>query len=195
MLEQLGKPIKFIAFLSLNDGAGAANVQVRVSVYNPHGLKIIDNEIASEVGDGFYNYELDGSMTTIIGEYMALFRTNDARVAVKHIPSLWIVGRGGVENLDVKVSSRIAGGIPQEEEPPQGTPRSWTYRLTLPDGVTPITSANIWVSSDPGGIYVVASGMTNHRGEITFVLIPDTIYVWRRKAGYRFDNPDKKVIL
>ncbi len=146
-----------------------------------------------ELGDGLYSYELSEALTTIVGEYVALFSTTSNQVMSKQVPSMWIIGRGGVENLDVRVSSRM-GTTVDEADPVVGRPRLWSYRLTLLDNITPITSANIWITNDPGGSNVLASGLTNQRGEVSFYFRPGTISVWRRKAGYRFDNPDMEVI-
>ena len=192
MLEQLGKPIKFVAFLTASDGTGVTNASVTVTVYSPAGTRIVFSDNASELGSGFYSYELSGSHTTIVGEYVALFRTTDVRVVAKQVPSLWVVGRGGVENLDAKVSSRKIDPVAPPEPP--GELRIWTYRLTLPDGITPITSANVWVTRDPQGLSVLASGLTNYKGEVVFHLPLGEIYIWKRKAGFKFTNPDKEVI-
>ncbi|MFZ9964836.1 MAG: hypothetical protein ACO3GO_06470, partial [Terrimicrobiaceae bacterium] len=41
------------------------------------------------------------------GEYAAIFKTTDSTVDSQHIPSLWVLGRAGVENLDAATSTRL----------------------------------------------------------------------------------------
>jgi len=70
----------------------------------------------------------------------------------------------------------------------------WTYTLT--DSVTglPIDGAEVWVTTDSAGANVIASGTTDSSGVATFWLDAATVYIWRKKAGYNFDNPDTEVI-
>ena len=72
---------------------------------------------------------------------------------------------------------------------------SWTY--TLPDSATggPIDGAEIWVTSDSAGLYVLASGITDSAGLVTFMLDAGTVFVWAKKAGYNMDDlPDEEVV-
>lgn len=64
------------------------------------------------------------------------------------------------------------------------------YELTSDVDGTPIPDANIWVTTDVAGTNVIASGLTNALGTITFWLDVGTYYVWRFKTGWTFDNPD-----
>lgn len=87
--------------------------------------------------------------------------------------------------LDVEVTTRAtlgAGGI------------SYTYTLTRAGSGTPIDDAAIWVTTDSAGTNVVASGRTNASGQVTFMLDAATYYVWRRKAGWNFTNPQEVVV-
>jgi len=71
---------------------------------------------------------------------------------------------------------------------------SWPYTLT--DSVTglPISSADIWVSTDLEQLNIVAYGRTDSYGVVTFNLDPGTVYIWRQKIGYTFDDPDIEVV-
>jgi hypothetical protein len=69
----------------------------------------------------------------------------------------------------------------------------WTYTLTQSDS-TPIADADVWVSTDSGGSNVVASGITDDFGNVTFYLDAGTVYVWAKKAGWNFANPDTEVV-
>jgi len=71
---------------------------------------------------------------------------------------------------------------------------TWTYTLTDEDTGNPIDGAEIWVSTDSAGANVIASGTTDSSGVATFYLDAGTVYVWRKKAGYNFTNPDEETV-
>ena len=71
---------------------------------------------------------------------------------------------------------------------------SFTYTLVSTVGATPIADATTWVTSDIGGDNVLASGVTNSVGVITFLLDAATVYFWRQKSGFNFTNPDTEVV-
>jgi hypothetical protein len=73
---------------------------------------------------------------------------------------------------------------------------SWSYTLTESPELTgtPIPDADVWVSSDAAGEVVLAAGKTDSFGVVTFFLDAGTIYVWRQKLGYDFNNPDIEVV-
>ena len=70
----------------------------------------------------------------------------------------------------------------------------WSYTLTEEGTGNPIADAKIWVSTDSGGSNIIASGTTNQNGVIWFWLDPGTVYVFRKKSGRNFVNPDKETV-
>lgn len=108
--EQVSNAIKFYAFFVASK-AGKSGLTPTVYVAR-NGTAIVTAGNAVEVDatnlPGLYSYELAGASVTVEGEYVAVFRTADATVDAQHIPSLWIVGRAGVEDLDATISSRLA---------------------------------------------------------------------------------------
>lgn len=70
----------------------------------------------------------------------------------------------------------------------------WTYTLTDANTALPIEGAEIWVTTDEDGDNVVASGTTDNFGIVTFYLDAGDYYVWRKRAGYNFDNPDVETV-
>ena len=72
---------------------------------------------------------------------------------------------------------------------------TWTYTLTDADTGAPIDGAEVWVTSDSAGLYIIASGTTDDDGVVTFYLDAGTVYVWRKKAGYNFTNPDSEIVV
>lgn len=103
MIEQLNNAVDFYAFFVATK-LGKTGLTVTVDVYRA-GTLIITAASAVEVGDGLYRYTLPVGFTTIVGEYAGVFKTSDATVDQKWVPSLWVIGRAGVENLDVPVST------------------------------------------------------------------------------------------
>lgn len=72
---------------------------------------------------------------------------------------------------------------------------TWTYTLTstVPP-YNPIADADVWVSTDPSGNNVIASGKTNAYGVVTFHLDAGLIYVWAAKTGFTFTCPDLETV-
>jgi hypothetical protein len=71
---------------------------------------------------------------------------------------------------------------------------TFVYTLTSSVDGTPIADANVWVTQDIAGSTVLASGVTDQNGQVTFYLDAGTVYVWRQKSGWNFDNPDTGVV-
>jgi hypothetical protein len=71
-----------------------------------------------------------------------------------------------------------------------------TFTYTLTDATTgqPITDADVWVTSDLAGNFVLASGKTDQVGVVEFMLEAGTVYIWRQKTGYNFTNPDQETV-
>ena len=92
-----------------------------------------------------------------------------------------------IGNLDAKVSSRTSLG--------SGGTQVDYYVFTDEDAETgPIADVTVWVTTDQNGTNVVASGVTDDNGKVTFYLDAGTYYFWRRKSGYNFSNPDSETI-
>ena len=70
----------------------------------------------------------------------------------------------------------------------------WSYTVT--DSVTgqPIPECEVWATTDASGSNVVSHGYTNPAGTVTFYLPAGVYYLWRRKSGYVFSNPDVEAV-
>ena len=64
----------------------------------------------------------------------------------------------------------------------------FTY-TALVNGTIPLSNTEVWVTVDSAGTNVIASGLTNVAGQVTFLLDPGTYYLWQQKPGYDFSNP------
>jgi hypothetical protein len=104
MIEQVSTSVKFLAFFTASK-QGKTGLTVTIDIYNPSGTQIVTAASATAIGGGLYSYVLSTN-NSAEGEYAAIFKTSDTTVDSQHIPSLWVLGRAGVENLDASVSSR-----------------------------------------------------------------------------------------
>ena len=64
-----------------------------------------------------------------------------------------------------------------------------TYTLTLSDNGMPISGARVIVSTDGSHANIVASGITDQYGIVSFNLDAGPVYLWRYKSGVNFSNP------
>jgi hypothetical protein len=106
MLEQVSTSVKFLAFFTASK-TGKTGLTVTIDIYNPSGTQIVTAGSAIALGGGLYSYTLSSDNSSE-GEYAAIFKTSDSTVDAQHIPSLWVLGRAGVENLDTATSTRLA---------------------------------------------------------------------------------------
>lgn len=105
-LEQQGNALTFLAFY-VETKLGKTGLTVTVDVYR-NGTEIVTAAAATAVGDGLYSYTLASGSVNAEGLYAAVFKTTTNTVDQQHLPSLWIVGKGGIENLDAAISTRNA---------------------------------------------------------------------------------------
>ena len=106
MLEQVSTSVKFLAFFTASK-TGKTGLTVTIDIYDPSGSQIVTGGSATAIGGGLYSYTLSTN-NSAEGEYAAIFKTTDSTVDSQHIPSLWVLGRAGVENLDAATSTRLA---------------------------------------------------------------------------------------
>jgi hypothetical protein len=154
-IEQLSTAVKFVAFFT-NDGEGATGLTVTVDVRNPAGTEIVTAAAATEIGDGFYSYTLASGSTTTEGEYLAVFKTAGT-VDQAHLPSLWVIGRGGVENLDAAVSTRNA----------TTPPTAATIRSEIDTNSTKLDAA-VSTRATPAQVTVIVSAIAGGGGSVEY---------------------------
>jgi hypothetical protein len=107
--------------------------------------------------------------------------------------------RSGRRPLDGRSPGSYYGGRPATSSAtwspgPGAGAIAFTYTLTSSVDGSPIVDADVWVTADAAGNTILASGRTDSNGEVTFYLDPGTVYVWRQKPGWNFDNPDVETI-
>lgn len=144
MSEQINNAISFTAFF-VDTAAltGKEELTVTVDVRRGATVLVIDGA-TTELGGGLYEYTLASGAVDAEGLYTAVFKTTSIYVAQKHVPALWIVGKGGVENLDAAVSTRLADADAQARAQAALTAQGFTAAraafLDTLDGLV----ANIW---------------------------------------------------
>jgi hypothetical protein len=143
MLEQVSTSVKFLAFFTASK-TGKTGLTVTIDIYNPSGTQIVTAGSATALGGGLYAYTLSTDNFSE-GEYAAIFKTTDSTVDAQHIPSLWVLGRAGVENLDATTSSRLA---------------SSGYTAPANSDITAIKSKTDALPSDPADQSLVESAIS-----------------------------------
>lgn len=98
-MEQVGVALDFFGFFVASKTGKAALADVTVDVYKRDGTKIVAGGASVEVGGGLYRYTMAANLNTAEDMYIAIFKTADTTVDMKHVASMWPVGKGGIENL------------------------------------------------------------------------------------------------
>lgn len=189
MSEQTGNAIKFKAAF-VNEGVGATGLTVTVDVYRNES-EIVTAASATEQGDGLYFYELASGSVNAEGLYEAVFKTSGT-ADQQHLFSQWVVGKGGIENLDAAVSTRatpaqvttIVGAISGG-----GGSVEYTQNVTDDDD-NPLDGVSVVVRTGTStALTPSATGTTDAFGNVTFMLDPGTYYIWCQRSGINFTNP------
>jgi hypothetical protein len=108
MIEQVGNAVDFYAFFVASKVGKTGLTDVTIDVYRA-GTLIVTAAATVEVGGGLYRYTLASGSTTVVGEYAGIFKTADATVDQQWIPTLWVIGRAGVEFLTDPMASVVPG--------------------------------------------------------------------------------------
>lgn len=70
----------------------------------------------------------------------------------------------------------------------------WDYYVYEPGNIIPIAGVYVRVYTEDPPVNLIASGITNSFGKITFYLDPGTYHLHNSKVGYTFVNPDVEVV-
>lgn len=144
MSEQIGSSLTFLAFfVNFATLEGEEDLTITVDVRRG-ATSLVTDVAATELGGGLYEYTLDAGAVDAEGLYSAIFKTTSVNVAQKHLPTVWPVGKGGVENLDAAISSRLAASSAQAVAQAALTAQGYTTtRAGYIDALNGIV-ANIW---------------------------------------------------
>lgn len=88
-------------------GIGKIGLTVTIDIWK-NDVLIIDNQLCTEIGRGYYKYILTVGNVDEVGEYYFTMKTGSLSVDSNEIEGVWIAGRAGIENLDETISSRAS---------------------------------------------------------------------------------------
>lgn len=112
-MEQIGNALTFMAvFVNRNSLEGAAGLTVTATIRRD-AIPLVSDTPCTEIGDGMYFVTLAAENVDTEGLYTATFSCADPSVSQHQYWSGWAVGKGGVENLDAAISSRLAASAAQ----------------------------------------------------------------------------------
>lgn len=245
-MEQINNSLPFNFFFT-ELGIGKTGLTVTIDVYK-NGTEIVSAGSVTERGDGLYDYTLSSGSVDVEGVYVGIAKTATTTVDQMHLAQGFWVGKGGVENLDAAVSSRLAttgyttpdnssitaikaktDNLPSDpadqslldaaidalptaaeiDTQLSGThgAGSWlsgsgggggsgaiSTTVTITVSGLPRDGVEVWATTDAGGLNVVASGVTDAMGQVTFLLDAGTYYVWKQLSGVNFTNPETTVV-
>ncbi len=76
-----------------------------------------------------------------------------------------------------------------------GSANVYTVTTTGVQGGPAVPDVHCWVTTDSSGANIVASGITNDAGQVTFYLdVGLTYYVWKQKSGFTFGSQPETVV-
>jgi hypothetical protein len=158
MIEQVSTSVKFLAFFTASK-QGKTGLTVTIDIYDPSGSQIVIGGNATALGGGLYSYTLSTDNSSE-GEYAAIFKTSDTSVDSQHIPSLWVLGRAGVENLDAATSTRLPSS---GYTAPTAAPTVTAIRQEMDSNSTKLANLDATVSSRlaPSGTLATVTTLTN----------------------------------
>lgn len=127
----------------------------------------------THISDGAHEYLMTFSDA---GDYLLLFTGSDGYM-VGGSDVITVYPDDRLQEDDVEAALRGEGAK-------EGT-------VTVQVGGLSCADADVWVTSDSGGLQVVAGTLqTNSNGQVTFWLDEEaTYYLWVQKDGFNFDNP------
>jgi hypothetical protein len=105
MIEQTGVAVTFVAQF-LVSGAKGTGLTITCSVYKvSDGSSVVTGQAATEIGTtGVYKYTLASGSVPAEDLLVAVFNEAAATADQTDVPSMWAIGKAGVEKLDAAVS-------------------------------------------------------------------------------------------
>ena len=153
---------------------------------NAPAYRVYEDETATAILTGTMTVLDTGNTTGFYTELIACTTANGFEVGKSYtiyIEATVDSDKGGIAySFTIPATAASAGA------------NTWTYTLTNSSTGLPIDGAEVWVTTDILGANIVASGTTNAYGVCTFMLDTGTVYVWSKKSGYTFINPDQEEV-
>lgn len=181
----------------------AQSLTVDFEVKNP-GTRALVNADALPVGTLIINGVNNAAVVTVTNKATGWYKAAVAcpTLAAGDVVQIWAafavgtVPCGGIiftDMADTSLVSDAVAAIATRATLGSGAVE-WTYTVTSSVDGTPIDGCAVWVTTDAAGTNVIASGVTNASGVVTFWLDAGTYYIWRSLSQWDFDNPDLEVV-
>jgi hypothetical protein len=199
VLQKIAAAMPFWAFY-VESKVGKTGLTVTVDVWEKAlgaaASEIISGASATEVGDGFYTYELALASVDANGSYMAVFKTATTTVDAQHIPSAWFtpvwlttVGGATVTFSNPVVTTSTLNWVPGDD---YKAVDSRAYEPTY-SGVPSLTGATVTMSLRLQGASTNAFTVTGSvlsatqlrfepTSAQTLLLNPDSVYDYQVQA-------------
>ncbi|CAB4148369.1 hypothetical protein UFOVP967_19 [uncultured Caudovirales phage] len=200
-LEQLGQNLSFYTFF-VSDKTGKTGLSVVADIYR-NGTKILSDQSTLECGGGLYKYVLSSTNVNIEGEYIAIFKSVDPTVDIRHIPTIWAVNKAGIEYLDAAVSSRAdaayytsARGTALDILVQQSSLHYYELEIIDPSTGFPVSGVVGTLSTDyPGSNVVSGPKTTDMFGKARFHVDAGTYYLFLVSSEWNFSNPTQVTVI
>ena len=200
-IEQLGQNLSFYSFF-VSDKVGKTGIVVSVDIYRS-GTKILSDQSTLECGGGLYKYVLSSTNVNIEGEYIAVFKSVDATVDIRHIPTIWAVNKAGIEYLDAAVSSRAdaayytpARGTALDILVQQSSLHYYELEIIDPSTGFPVSGVVGTLSTDyPGSNVVSGPKTTDMFGKARFHVDAGNYYLFLVSSEWNFSNPTQVTVI
>jgi len=106
MIEALNNTLLFRCHY-IASKVGKTGLTVTVDVYGPADTLIVTSGSATEIGGGFYKYNLSASLVLTAGAYLAVFKTSDSTVDTQHLAVEMLAGATWVQQLLALASTTV----------------------------------------------------------------------------------------
>lgn len=154
----------------------------------PPPYRVYEDETAVPILTGTMSKLDDANTTGFYTEQIACTTANGFEAQKSY--SIYIEAAVGGDTGGISYCFRVKSG---DDQAGAGA-ITWTYTLTDADTGLPIDGAEVWVTTDLAGANIIAYSVTDAAGVVTFYLDAGTVYVWRKRGGYTFTNPDTEVV-
>lgn len=208
------KTLFTIGWLALTVAACAGSylgMRDRTKVVELTIFKIISDPETGEVTDASPTVTIYQSVDSlapsdVFGAPLPMIKMGDATGEYYRVESLSKPQfDSGVHTLHIVTSVEIDGKTYKDVDTVRVAERAliewatgainYKYELTSPPvGGIPIPDVSVWVTTDATGENVIHNTMTDQYGIADFWVDAGTMYFWRHKTGWNFENPDVKVI-
>ena len=160
-LEQIGNAVIFYAFYTDN-GSGATGLTVTADVWeiiaDGTATEIASAQACTEIGDGLYRYRVAGASIDAQAEYICVFKCTVGTCDQAHIPALWVIGKGWLENVDAASSTLATSAALAVAQADLDNPDQ--YKADVTDLAAILADTNELQTDDVPGLIAALNNLT-----------------------------------